>query len=382
MSSPRWTRWIPLWTAALVVAPVVLDLLLSDRRRPFGYLAPDTFYYLTVARNISERRISSFDGQRLTNGYHPLWQWITAALYWLNARITGHEPLLLSAIVVICAALVGLGVWLFARALTRTAGPTPGLLLLPVGVVGLMVAPMWLYLGAEGVLEQSEITGGRPLWGTAFSFVNGMESGLVLCCFGLLAWRYADGRALASRRAAVVFGALLAGLTLARLDHLFIAAPIALGVALEDRGAVASRSRVRLMAAAFALPVLAYMLMNGVVFGSIVPVSGAAKSSLPYLSNDAIARIVNLLGPEPSAKWLPVAGRLGLLLLPILFAALWLSLWLRARLSATGLTITVRPGWGAFDRFLSYTALGVLVLGLYNFLFVGLYHQGPWYFPA
>ena len=50
-------RWPINLTIALAVAvlviPVLADLAIDDRR-VFGYLAPDVFYYLTIARNAHE----------------------------------------------------------------------------------------------------------------------------------------------------------------------------------------------------------------------------------------------------------------------------------------------------------------------------------------
>ena len=59
-------------TLAIVVVPVVLDLLVHGARRVFGYLAIDTFYYLTVARNGLDLGGLTFDHVHATNGYHPL----------------------------------------------------------------------------------------------------------------------------------------------------------------------------------------------------------------------------------------------------------------------------------------------------------------------
>lgn len=39
-----------------------------------GYLQDDAYYYFVIARNIAENGLVSFDGETLTNGFHPLWQ--------------------------------------------------------------------------------------------------------------------------------------------------------------------------------------------------------------------------------------------------------------------------------------------------------------------
>ena len=73
-----------LYVALLACLPVYFDLIISDQSRPFGYLASDSFYYFTVARNWAQTGLSSFDGTYLTNGYHPLWQWSLTLIYKVN----------------------------------------------------------------------------------------------------------------------------------------------------------------------------------------------------------------------------------------------------------------------------------------------------------
>lgn len=76
---------VVLWlTIVTVLLPVCADFLFSDRDVSFRYLAPDSFYYNTVARHIAERGAISFDGTHPTSGFHPLWQAMLAALYWLS----------------------------------------------------------------------------------------------------------------------------------------------------------------------------------------------------------------------------------------------------------------------------------------------------------
>lgn len=43
-------------TLAVFMVPVLFDLSFNDQTRPFGYLAADSFAYLTVARNFLPTR--------------------------------------------------------------------------------------------------------------------------------------------------------------------------------------------------------------------------------------------------------------------------------------------------------------------------------------
>ena len=75
------TRSIELTTSARAIIvvtllcfciPVVCDLALSGPSGPFHYFASDTFYYLTVARNIAQLGSATYDQSHLVNGFHPL----------------------------------------------------------------------------------------------------------------------------------------------------------------------------------------------------------------------------------------------------------------------------------------------------------------------
>src|SRR4051812_16890507 len=80
-SAPRQSVGVLIATCATLAIPVLVDIAHDPRVRPFGYVAADTFYYLSVGRNIVDLGLVSMDGQHPTNGFHPLWQAIVAILY-------------------------------------------------------------------------------------------------------------------------------------------------------------------------------------------------------------------------------------------------------------------------------------------------------------
>lgn len=380
--------------ASLATLPVLIDLLISGRSRPFGYLASDSFYYLTVARNWAQTGLSSFDGTHLTNGYHPLWQWTLTGLYWLNERLGLSEASLLSTLTVLSALLVGLALkWTVDGVTLKSRSPLSALLCLalPVGLFSLLCAPFWLALGQAGVEAQSGIEGGRPLFGTSWIYMNGMESGLVLVCYGSLLWRAATESLTRSARDAMITGLSLALLTLSRLDHGLIAGWLWLGCLTQlwlkgtpDEGA--QTRRVQLKAALslslpFVAPIVVYLIYNHLTFGTSLPISGKLKSSFPQLTNSNIDHLTKLLSAHPPAHWLPRAGRWLQMAIPLIFALAWLPSWLTFTRSAGQVVLRARPQREALDAFLGWTALGVISLFLYNFLFVGLFHQGTWYYP-
>ena len=65
----------------LVLVPVSLGLVLRLRKAwadmPTIVLeatSDDAFYYFQIARNIATGHNVTFDGETLTNGFHPLWR--------------------------------------------------------------------------------------------------------------------------------------------------------------------------------------------------------------------------------------------------------------------------------------------------------------------
>ncbi|MCB1615461.1 MAG: glycosyltransferase family 39 protein [Pseudomonadales bacterium] len=48
-----------------------------------GYLQDDAYYYFVIAKNIARNGLVSFDGETLTNGFHPLWQFLITPFWFL-----------------------------------------------------------------------------------------------------------------------------------------------------------------------------------------------------------------------------------------------------------------------------------------------------------
>ena len=73
------TRFIALalGLAAAFKAYAVLTLA----SRGVSQFIDDAFYYLLIARNFAQSGIPTFDGIHATNGFHPLWMLMLAAMY-------------------------------------------------------------------------------------------------------------------------------------------------------------------------------------------------------------------------------------------------------------------------------------------------------------
>jgi len=362
----------------LTVGFPLAELAFGGRGVPFRYFAPDAFYYHTVARNIAERGAISFDGTYPTNGFHPLWQAVLALLYRGTMAVGAGEVAYLNGAILLGVLLVGAAVFVAGAAVLRS-GRLLGarFLLLPVGAYALLVLPAWVLMtDVKGLSIASQ--GPHPLFGTMWAYVNGMESGLVLLAFAALAWVFV-GREAAPARSALLLGLLGAALTMARLDHILLAAAFPgwyLLRARRERTPEALRELL-LCGAGLALPVLLYLLFNLWYAGALLPVSGALKSSFPRPTLDNARNALAVLN-APFADNLAVsrfyrAAQLivpGLVAVGVLVAARWSRRLDRA------------PSGDAFDLFLRIAAVGVLALHGYDFLFVRAFDMGHWYVPA
>lgn len=363
------------YTVALFVLLVGIDVL-SDGRRVFGYLAADAFYYLTVARNVSQHGSLSYDGIHPTNGYHPLWQWLLGAVHWL-IDLCGAAQGVLPVLLTLCVVAISLALVLLGRALTRPDGHLSPLFPLVVpGVCALLSTP--LFDPQRDAAAYSTPETARPVYTTLWSFSNGMESGLVLLLFaGALLWCVRRPQ-LTSGRMAVGLAGLAVLLTLARLDHVFFAAAL-VGVYVIA-GERASRRRGLFAAGLLVLGLGLFLWINKVGFGAAMPVSGAGKSTFPQVSGTSWSALIRMLTdpPRSSVSW---AGRLIQVLLPALVALVYLPCVVRAVRGRFLPRLQMRAGCDRIDWLLVWLTPAVIVLALYNFLYVKFIHQGSWYFP-
>ncbi len=384
---PRSASVVLAATIAVLVVPIALDVGLSPDgvvRRLFAYAAADTFYYLTVARNIGLHGRFAFDGQHLSNGYHPLWQLVTSLPYALRLPRADTPWILAYLMVAALAAQVG-ALILLARAWRRPDGTLSlGFLFIPAGVYALCASPAWLSKTSVQLAQANSMEGAEPVYGTWWSYVNGMESSLVLLFFAAVLWLSARERPLARP---VWLGLALAGLALARLDHALIAAPILLGLCLGElrRGRGWRRLEAPALAtAAFALPIAAYLLINRTVFGAALPVSGALKSSFPTLTADDFNHFIDHWNRSHRGEdnQLTETWRILQQAIPALFALAAPFLLLRFRLRRGHLVVTWAGPNPAMARVLLLTAAGMLCLCGYNLLFVYFFSLGHWYLPV
>ena len=209
------------------------QLVLQSLQKGRPYLSDDDYYYLLIARNWLTKGPSTFDGVRLTNGYHPLWMGILVLQY----KLLGQSLLL-------------------SRCLEYLFG-------------AISLAAALLVFRFRGLLTNVLFTIGFYVLLTMFA-LDGMETSVFACCFSLLAYSLTRSSDRPVQQG--VLDGVLAALTIAsRLDAAVFAIPYVL---------LAANSRLRKTTASaivIALGLL-YMSINHHYFGLSMPVSGAVKS--------------------------------------------------------------------------------------------------------
>lgn len=364
-------------TCALLAGPVLVDLALSPKLRPFGYAAGDTFYYLDVARVTLERGSISSDGLHATNGFHPLWQLATIAVYAV-CHFVGQRDAALGCLILLSLCCATAALWHLSCAFTKACGRVPTVLALaPIGPYALMASYYW-HVGPKDA--GGGVEGPLPVYGTLYSFVNGMESGLTLLAFAILVRTFVAHEGDASPRSGLRCGLSCAFLALARLDHAaFIVAPLLLWTLELLQPLPRWRFLVAALTAAI-LPVAAYCLINLVYVGVALPVSGAEKSHFPLPYPDQLATALKAL----RVPLRPLEPAQAFRILPILvssFAALgYATAMIDARLRERSLAFGLRTYASRLDLVLVKMVPGVLLLAGYDLMFVdGI---GHWYFPV
>jgi hypothetical protein len=237
------------------------------------FTTDDAFYYFVTAKNISLGLGSTFDGIALTNGYHPLWLLICVPIFALT-RVNLYLPLRL--IILLQYALIGISGILLYRLMRKRVSV----------YAAYFTVTLWLFLPA---LHLNIMIGGVE------STLNGL---MIVAVLTAIDWaRGTDAGTPDLNRRLFILG-LLSGLTvLARLDNVFFIAFV--GLWLFFRLALPSLTRRGLLRdfvvrfkplLLFAAPILvlvgAYLFWNQLVFGSIMPISGAVKHWWGIISGD------------------------------------------------------------------------------------------------
>src|SRR5487761_1407588 len=237
----------PLWLR-IFFALLTLNYAVLFIRQPSPFFADDSFFYLQVGRNFALGYGSTFNRLMPTNGYHPLWMLMCAAVYRVFPdRMTG-----LHAVAALIVALNVVVLVVVARLLRKLHAPE--------WIAWTILVPFLfgLQLGTESSLSAAMLAA------TMLALYNfqehpGWSSGLVFNILAVLA-------------------------VLSRLDSIFVIA--SLWIALPARTMRQNKQRAQPLALRIHLSFIplyavlwgAYLASNLVWFGLLMPISGLLKS--------------------------------------------------------------------------------------------------------
>jgi hypothetical protein len=212
--------------------------------------ADDAAYYLRIAEHAAAGHGFTFDGLAPTNGFHPLWAWLLAALY--KVAPLAPEPML-KLVWVLQSLLMTASAWILWQLLRKHVGSWPA-------AFGTVLFMGRLYYTGRG----------------------GMESALLVLLVLMFLERAARWRPPLGLVQGRVMGALAGLIMLARLDAVFVSGALAAAWSLAG-GAERRRIGVPVVALASAsVFVLPYLASNLRDFGHLQPISGALKSTFPH----------------------------------------------------------------------------------------------------
>lgn len=250
-SRPEDTRRCSPHTGALLALTVIAGSVwtlwawLPIERLSGWFTADDMYYYLELVRNIAAGHGPSFDGETLTNGFHPAWAALLTGLTLLVQDATLRVHL---ALMILVGFSLGSGLLVY-RLLLRLSGA-------PAALAG---AALWLLCPWVGAIT---LTGVEAALSTFLLLVS------LLAALPLL---QATGRERSPRRALLI-GVTMGLACLARTDSVLLCLP--LGVALLGRwwatsGFLHTLRRGGLVVAAGTLTLAPWFAWNLVRFGRI-----------------------------------------------------------------------------------------------------------------
>lgn len=222
---------------------------------PFLFVIDDALFYLVIGRNAVAGRGLTFSQVMPTNGFQPLWQTLVTVIIWLCELLglnsaTGQ----LRVVMLIGWLLLAAGMVVADRLLRELGAQPSGRFVALVGILA--------FLGGPG-------------------FTLATEANLVLVVAGatmLSAHRLvaSPGRRVLS---SAVTGLLVGLLMLARLDTVFLAGVVVVGVGLigQHRPMGTRLAQTAVTGGVAALIVAPYLAWNIATFDHLMPIAGAIK---------------------------------------------------------------------------------------------------------
>jgi hypothetical protein len=233
-------------------------------KTPVEYLtflfSDDAYYYLLTAHNIANGIGSTFDGNNLTNGYHPLWMLSLLPIYFFTDNLNTALKLVILLQLLLAAFSIYFTFSLHKYKYGNNSAILSVILLLT------FFSPFALMF-------------------------NGLESGLLIFWITLSFYIIERHNLLsptASLRQRLLLGFLIAGITTTRLDSVFIITALAILLLFwpDERKKYSYLYLIRFYLPTgmlFLLLISPYFFWNYFTFSHLMPISGSIKSTFPNI---------------------------------------------------------------------------------------------------
>jgi len=243
-------KFLPFLAIGVILLGQAL-LLINRSDGDFVFGMDDAYYYYEIGRNIALGHGATFDGEHLTNGYHPLWMGVVSLTY----KIFPNHPTPIYILQAIGIILFG-GTLFVLLAILRRVTPNRAAQSLIIFIYAL-----------------------NPF--TATMPIDGLETSLAVFCFALFFLTFLNTLSGRNTRNFVLLGIISGIMTLARIDYaIFVVAAF-----VYLFFTIPSQKRLK-FSVLFLLPCAIltgpWFLYNFFSFGSFFPSSGLAFTHINH----------------------------------------------------------------------------------------------------
>lgn len=231
---------------------------MMDFRRILSVTPDDAAYFFKIAENVAVGDGLTYDGINKTNGFQPLWLYFLIPVYYIykgSPENLFRISLILQLVLLTSSAILTYSI--LSKFFTRS-----------VSLISSILFFVFVF----------------------FRSANGMESALLIFMLSVLFAYGSKGQVFILQRPGrqFLFGVFLGLVMLSRLDTIFLAICIYIFLFLKLLIKTKERQRdcIRLLMIMTGSTIIIspYLIYNYFNFGSIIPISGALKSSFPHIS--------------------------------------------------------------------------------------------------
>ena len=355
----------------LLAEPIFLGFKNLGAGVMFNFLAEDTMYYGLIANNYLKFGFPTGDGETVSNGFQPLWGFFLMAVFKVFRVDLAYQLQTIFALSIFFVAGAYSLIALSLQKLFGTKSAVLGLLILFPGIYFLVFEPPKASSPDPAFLYTLN----------PWSAMNGMETPLMLCLYGLFIYlTVSQCLRLHQTNQAFTLGNLIGWpariclllIVFCRLEQIFFLMAIAI-VSFTPLFAGRFGEKIIQIIKVFwltAFALIVFMILNQILVGAPLPTSGSGKIGIGLMGN------LGLLWSYFKSHGGDQQDRIAALLFCIVIGAVFLLIGLR-QIKVVAKTSNAQH----------YLASGTLLVGVFLllnavFLFtlVPLWNQGYWYY--